>query len=298
LDQEKLIKKWINNDLNQSEMEDFNTCDDVSFLKKISEHVKYLKAPEYDSDLGLVDFKTNYATSKADSSQNWFVYFGRIAASVVVFLGLFFGLSFYETDIRTRIAETQTQTLPDNSIITLNAVSTASYNPLFWFKNRTITLDGEAYFKVKKGSSFRVETKLGTVTVTGTKFKVKQRAKFLEVVCYEGSVSVETSTEQHTVNAGNQFYVLNNKSKLGQTQLIKPTWVDHYSQFEYTPISLVLSEFERQYNIKLKLINIDTNALFTGRFPHKNLEKAIQSIAIPMNYKIKLKPKIITIQNE
>ena len=93
MDQEKLIKKWINNDLNQSEMEDFNTCDDVSFLKKISEHVKYLKAPEYDSDLGLVDFKTNYATSKADSSQNWFVYFGRIAASVVVFLGLFFGLS-------------------------------------------------------------------------------------------------------------------------------------------------------------------------------------------------------------
>lgn len=298
MNKDKLIGKWLNNSLSHAEKEHFNALDEAAFLEEISAYAKLLKAPEFDADSKLVQFKNKYATTKENSNQNWLVYFGRVAATIVVFLGLFFGLSTYKTNAHTGIAETESITLPDNSKITLNTVSIVSYNPLFWFKNRSVTLDGEAFFEVEKGSSFSVETKLGTVTVTGTKFLVKQRVDVLEVACYEGSVVVKTPLEEQSLVAGEKFLIYKNNANLTQTSNFRPTWIDQYSQFDTTPISMVLSEFERQYDVKFKLINVESETLFTGQFSHVNLNEALKSITIPLGYTFEINAKIITIKNE
>src|SRR5690554_2680051 len=65
--------------------------------------------------------------------------------------------------------------LADNSNIWLNANTTLRYPTQFSRKNRTVYLDGEAYFEVSRNRKkpFIVKTGLGEVKVTGTSFNVE-----------------------------------------------------------------------------------------------------------------------------
>ena len=49
------------------------------------------------------------------------------------------------------------------------------------------------------------------------------------------------------------------------------------------PYSKVLAEFERQYNVTFSVDDIDANEVFSGGFPHNNLDNALQAITIPLN---------------
>ena len=71
--------------------------------------------------------------------------------------------------------------------------TTLKYASNKWDKKRRVRLEGEAFFKVAKGSTFTVDTKTGSVKVLGTQFNVKNRIGFFEVVCYEGLVGVTVS---------------------------------------------------------------------------------------------------------
>jgi len=62
--------------------------------------------------------------------------------------------------------------------VVLNSKSTISFNKTDWKNNRQLTLDGEAYFKVEKGSTFTVNTNNGSVTVLGTQFNVNSTRRF------------------------------------------------------------------------------------------------------------------------
>ena len=46
---EDLLKKWMDNELDASELEVFNSLEDAAFLRKISIEIQLFKAPEYDS---------------------------------------------------------------------------------------------------------------------------------------------------------------------------------------------------------------------------------------------------------
>ena len=62
-----------------------------------------------------------------------------------------------------------------------------------------------------------------------------------------------------------------------------PSWVNNESYFKSMPLSFVLNEFERQYNITLESQNIDTKQVYTGSFAHDDLELALKSITLPLN---------------
>ena len=115
--------------------------------------------------------------------------------------------------------------LPDQSTINLNAASQISYNDNHWNKARRIALNGEAYFDVTKGATFKVETTLGTVTVYGTQFNVKQRNKLFEVVCYEGLVGVLFNGEETLLRPGEGIFILNNEVKATNSAQSSPSWM-------------------------------------------------------------------------
>ncbi len=106
------------------------------------------------------------------------------------------------------IAEKTAVELPDLSQVKLNAQSRLTFNKKSWNKKREVVLDGEAYFKVAKGSKFSVITKDGTVTVLGTQFNVKHRDNYFEVVCFEGSVGVEYKESSVTLKPGYSFLII------------------------------------------------------------------------------------------
>ncbi len=202
----------------------------------------------------------------------------------MLFLGLNYG-AFRNTETEF-IAQNNEQiefVLPDASAVFLNAGSEISYDEKDWSNHRNISLQGEAFFKVAKGSKFEVQTSKGTVSVLGTEFVVKARPNYFEVICYEGKVLVNYAGKSLTLTAGNGFNVFDSTQKSIQTKDLAPTWLQSKSSFTSIPFSEVVQEIERQYNIRVSLENIQEQDLFTGSFTHNNLETALQALTIPFN---------------
>jgi len=101
----------------------------------------------------------------------------------------------------TGYEETRTILLPDSTVVILNAHSSITYNSEFANKpNREISLQGNAYFKVKKKAdhrSFTVHANTVSITVLGTQFNVNARSRATEVVLTSGKVKV--SVDDHSL---------------------------------------------------------------------------------------------------
>ena len=163
-----------------------------------------------------------------------------VAASILVLLGIFYFLNQPEKYV-SGIGEQLAIILPDNSKVILNANSTLSFNKNNWNENRNLNLNGEAYFKVEKGSDFVVETKEGKVTVLGTQFNVKTDTDFFEVICYEGKVKAETNTLNTILIKGDAFRKM--KGSLPEKWMIsavEPSWKKGESSFKSVPLEYVI----------------------------------------------------------
>lgn len=88
-------------------------------------------------------------------------------------------------------------TLPDNSIVVLNRNATLALQKNFNKENRTITLEGEAFFDItpNKSKPFKINANDVEVTVLGTSFNVKTTAAQTEVLVETGLVQVRKNKE-------------------------------------------------------------------------------------------------------
>ncbi len=279
---EELVKKWLNSELNQEELEAFKQLDAYSSFIKLSENAKHFKAPDFDSEASYEGLKRKLQRKKS-GFRPALQYAIRIAAVFVLGIGLYF--TFFNTSlttIETDIAQNKTITLPDNSTVILNAKSILTYSNKKWNSNKKVTLDGEAYFKVAKGETFVVETTNGKVTVLGTEFNVKSRKDIFEVSCYEGLVNVTHNATSINLPASNTYRIYAGAISFEQMVYTNPTWIDNKSVFKSVKLSHVLDELERHYNIKIVSEKINKNIIFTGSFALNDLDTALQSITLPL----------------
>ena len=118
-----------------------------------------------------------------------YVAMASIAASMIIGWVTLSHFTNPMVNIRAPYGTITTHVLPDGSTVTLNANATLSYDKDFSAK-RDISLSGEAFFEVKRGSTFTVKTTLGNVEVLGTSFNVIVEEKNFEVICKSGKVLV------------------------------------------------------------------------------------------------------------
>lgn len=207
-----------------------------------------------------------------------------VAACLLVSLG-WYQLYFLSNEVQTNIGTIKTVVLNDQSKVTLNAKSKVLYANLFQY-NRTIQLEGEAFFEVEKGSSFTVQTALGEVKVLGTKFNVTSFDDYFEVVCYEGKVRVAVKQKATILTQGETVRFYNSSfENWAATTLQHPLWMNGETAFKKVPMKYVLSKFEDQFGVKVAFPKSIENITFTGSFTHKNRETALQSICIPLQLK-------------
>ncbi|TYP96254.1 FecR family protein [Tenacibaculum adriaticum] len=297
MNKEELIKKWLDNNLNPEEQKAFEALEDYNDLIKLSNYSKGFKAPEFNSDEALQTV-LEVTNSKKQPKQNWLYKAMQVAAVLVIGLGTYFYSINRNTNYITSFAEKTEISLPDNSIVNLNAQSKLSFKKHKWNTKRNLKLEGEAFFKVEKGSTFNVITSSGTVTVLGTQFNVKQRNNYFEVICYEGSVQVAYKNKYTKLKPGQSFLVINNTITNTSTANKQPLWLDNTSEFKSIPFKEVIAEFERQFNVNINTENVDINQLFTGKFSHNNINIAIQSITQPLQLKYEQTNKTITLKRE
>jgi ferric-dicitrate binding protein FerR (iron transport regulator) len=288
--QENYLAKWLNNELSEAELSEFKTSEEYATYQRILETSDKLEAPSFDEERAWEAIVTKRAEQPKVITLSPFKTFLRIAAVIAVLLtGSYFYLSTLDESFTTDYAETKEIVLPDNSEIILNAESQLSFSEKNWDKERNISLNGEAFFKVAKGEKFTVETEQGTVTVLGTQFNVENRDDFFEISCFEGLVSVTFNGKVTKLPAGNSFVAINGKeTKSTVAKNGQPSWINDESSFKSVPLKYVLEEFQRQHNVTVKLKDIDTSQLFTGTFSNSDTDLALRSISVPLQIKFKL----------
>ena len=285
MDQDYLLNKWLNGELTESELKEFRQREDYDHLMAIMEQAQSFKVSHFSEVDQFEQFKERLQQPKtASSKQNWIKPLLRVAAVLMVGVGLFYYLyGENEVQIETLAGEKKKVELPDASIVVVNALSELRYDPSSWADQRELKLDGEAFFDVSKGASFVVHTELGKIEVLGTEFNVKHRAGYFEVKCFEGKVRVSLENQQEELEAGDNIRLTGENYELGSNFHQEPQWTNNLSSFQRVPLFEVIAELERQYNIKVVLHDVRPNILFTGAFAHGDLELALQSVTVPLD---------------
>lgn len=298
--EEKNILKWFDNELSGEEIKDLKQSEDFEALKKIAHYSSFMQAPKINVEQALHDFKLNYAAKKEAKVRTLkFKTFYKAAAILIVMLCVSY-FAFFNNNVsyNTKLAQTESFVLPDDSQVILNAASTLSYNKKTWKDSRSLELDGEAFFKVSKGQKFSVKTDVGTVQVLGTQFNVKERDNYFEVQCYEGLVGVTVNDTEVKLTKGKTFRIINGEIKeVKDFNQLTPSWIASESSFVEVPLSQVIRELERQYQIKILANNVDVTQLFSGSFTHNDKNIALQSVTIPLKLSYKINNNKVTLYN-
>ena len=286
---EYLLKKWLLDELTASELEDFKKSEYYDLNVKMLEKVKHFDVPNDASVKSYDEFRNDYKQKKVPVIQfTSYKFLFRVASILIMGVGIYFLFFFNDlTTVETLANQNTTFELPDASSVVLNDASKATYNKKEWAKKRAVSLQGEAFFKVAKGSKFDVITSSGTISVLGTQFNVKNRTHYFEVACFEGIVSVTNNGKVQHLTKGHVYRFINNIATLDSIQNKLPTWMRNVSSFKGVPLYNVLKELERQYNVTIDTGNIDTTRLFSGGFVNDDLEQALASITIPFNLTFK-----------
>lgn len=275
----RLLAKWLNNDLSEDELSAFEASPDFEKYQKIKNYTNHLEVDDLDENAMLANILKQKKTAPKVVSlyKKWMF---RAAAVFVVALGITFAVKNFVPQTQTAgFGEKTTFSLPDNSEVVLNSGSEINYKKWNWNSNRRLELKGEAYFRVAKGRRFEVQTSLGKVSVLGTQFNVKARKNRFDVVCYEGRVKVNYANSQVLLTHGQSVTFENGKQVNRRVNSLKPEWMDDQICFYKENIRSLLDEVQRQYNVTIVLNTKDTISLFTGKLPAKDLDVALHIIS-------------------
>jgi transmembrane sensor len=292
---DRFLADWISGKLSDNELSRLVSADDYKAYLQLRNSLGSLRTPDADIDANFAITKQKLIIGSRNETRRVrpLYYVTATAAVILLFIGLC-ELFMFSNTVKTGYGVTDEITLPDHSTVTLNSVSAVSYPSLFRF-NRTLQLDGEAFFEVAKGSKFTVMTPHGDVEVLGTKFTVTADRDIFEVICFEGRVKVCDANNSLVLAPGEAVRFLDGRPEKWNETASVPQWTKGESGFRNTPLHHVIHQLENQYNVKILYPKKFTDIRFTGSFTHSNVETALQSVCIPLqlNYQQNGKGKII-----
>lgn len=186
--------------------------------------------------------------------------------------------------------------LSDGSKIYLNAGSELSYSKDYDSESRKISLNGEAYFDVKRGiNPFIISTEYAEITVLGTKFNVRSRDDGFEVGVNEGAVKVQNDLQSMEISQGEQIDVNPEYPKTfstSKTADFYPGWKNNKLLCNNSSLLKICDELERIYNIKINFQNeSQKNIPISGiiNLNPSNLESVLSSISLLSKREFKLR---------
>lgn len=163
--------------------------------------------------------------------------------------------------------------LSDNTNLWLNANTKFRYPTEFSKDNRTVYLDGEAYFEVSKDEKkpFIVKTGKGDILVTGTSFNVEAYTQFnsFETSLFEGSVEIfkdeiklhSLKPNQKSTFEGGQFYVT------PITDSSEYLWKNGLIAFNNKKLEDILITLEKYFDVNIQIISSNLpQYTYTGKF--------------------------------
>ncbi len=153
--------------------------------------------------------------------------------------------------------------LPDGTEVSLNAASSLTYPVAFLDSDRSVSLEGEAFFDVatsyhtgrqRSKKTFSVWSMGSVVQVLGTQFNVNgyPDEPELKTTLIEGSVKVSAGEQSEILSPGQQAVVAAGGVTLSKADTEEAiAWKNGYFQFEGQPLYQVLKQLQRWYGFEI-----------------------------------------------
>lgn len=185
-------------------------------------------------------------------------------------------------------------TLPDGSVLEMDKDAKVSYDKALFADNRIVTVSGDVFFNVKKGSSFQVLTKQAHVGVLGTSFAVYNSYEGFQSFCSTGRVKIALPDNSQSVvlNPGMGVELTNDGLKELILNEPKPKGV----KFSNMPLFDVFTELASYHNVKFKFSGNAGMKVYSGSLNPNNLQNCLRSVQKATNITWERKGNIIEIK--
>ncbi len=189
----------------------------------------------------------------------------------------------------TATNEVMETTLPDGTLVTLNASASVSYSEDFGKGIREVELNGEGYFDVARDSiqPFIISSGEVRVEVLGTSFYINTRKNGfdVEVVLVEGSLSLyfeDIHGERKTIIPGEKAELLQANQRIMISQNEDPNflaWKTRRMIFLDERLDVIVKALNKIYQADIKLASENLAACrLTASFNQQSLESVLNVI--------------------
>lgn len=219
----------------------------------------------------------------------------------------FFGQNTSGTTYQTAYGETQVVTLPDGSVVTLNAHSRLTLSDDFDVR-REVWLEGEAFFEVEKvqdeaqnSIKFAVHTDRLRVEVLGTSFNVQDWDEKTQVVLKSGKVKLTSATHKAVTMEPGELAEVTETSQTIRKKVVNPdrysAWTESRLRCDDTPLQEIATVIERRFGKRVifeqeKLRKITV----TGTMPLHKLTLLIEVLEASLPVAIQVDEEALTIR--
>ncbi|MEH6304167.1 DUF4974 domain-containing protein [Olivibacter sp. CPCC 100613] len=243
--------------------------------------------------------------------------FWAVAASIALVFGL--AILYYSArsikssapevqqlvEIKTNFGEKKKITLPDRSLIYLNAGSVLRYTNTYNEKNREVELVGEAFFEVAPDRTrpFVVRSQALRTYVLGTSFNVRafDNDEHLFVALITGSVRVDHGSSSSLLKPGEKI----NYDKLTEECRVSPIdekdywglWRQEVLAFNGQRFAEVVSLLEKWYGVEIHVNNKSLlNRRFTGEFKDLPINRVLDMLSKSSSFSYRIEKNQVYIK--
>ena len=304
---------------------DESVTKDITDQAFATQYVKMLYAQQEHQAAPLA---SQQPSTQLKSSKRVFLKLAAIAASILLLI-TFFKTDFFSEEKARFSLNHATQkdtakngksklTLPDGTLVYLNANSYLEYGQDFNTVKRDVVLTGEAYFDVahNPGKPFVVHTSKATIKVLGTRFNVKNYADAIwEATLLQGKIemylnnnpknkltlepSQKVSVSAPGKRSGSQaddFKISVTKIKPLKDDIVETAWMENKLVFVDQPLQEIVKDLERTFGVTVRFrSDKSSNNKYTGVFKNDNLQQILEILDLsnPIDYELKENQLII-----
>lgn len=277
---EEKVQRWIVKDKDKGEKENAS----LAYWNKLETKAD----ADTDAALERVNRRIGYRKVRTASFHQKMM---RVAAVLIPLLILSGGYLYYSS-VRNRLIEVSVAygerkhlLLPDSSEVWLNAGTVLKYPRKFADNRRSVYLDGEGYFSVRKNAAkpFIVEASRLSVKVLGTRFNVKAYSddENITATLTSGKVEVKAPTLKARVLKPNEQLTYNRSTSYVSITEVPAadtdSWITGKLIFSNASLSEIRQTLERRYNVVIENATaIPASERYTVRFlKNENLDEVL-----------------------
>ncbi|QHT71698.1 DUF4974 domain-containing protein [Rhodocytophaga rosea] len=192
----------------------------------------------------------------------------------------------------TGYRETKTITLPDQSVVTLNANSRLELADKWTdTQNREVRLEGEAFFSVVHTANHQkfivITSEDASIEVLGTTFNVNNRRGNTRVVLSSGKVKLNLESNNQVKNVimqPGQLVEISDKEEIITNRIVQPeaytAWQNNILTFDDTPLWQIAQTLEDNYGLKVDIQDSTLlNRRYTGSTPADKVDILLSKLS-------------------